>query len=107
MLALTTASGPTEIDWKNWQPRVGLTYALGSARKVLLKASYARFADQLGLSPIAVDNPGAIAGIYYYVNNPGGVPLTRSQIDFSKGIQTFYGFDPAHPTSATSPTCWH
>jgi Carboxypeptidase regulatory-like domain len=101
--ALTTANGPTEIEWKNWQPRVGLTYALGTAKKVLLKASYARFADQLGFSPIGADNPAALAGIYYYVNNPGGVPLTRSQIDFSKGIQNSYGFDPANPTSASSP----
>jgi hypothetical protein len=101
--ALTTADGPKEIEWKNWQPRVGLTYALGTARKVLLKASYARFADQLGFSPIASDNPAALAGIYYYVNNPGGVPLTRSQIDFSKGIQSSYGFDPANPTTAHSP----
>ncbi len=101
--ALTTADGNTEIKWKDWQPRVGLTYALGTARKFLLKASYARFADQLGLSPIASDNPAALAGIYYYVNNPGGVPLTRSQIDFAKGNQGFYGFDPANPTSAHSP----
>jgi hypothetical protein len=105
--ALTTADGPTEIEWKDWQPRIGLTYALGTARKVLLKASYARFADQLGFSPISRDNPAALAGIYYYVNNPGGVPLTRSQIDFSQGNQGFYGFDPAHPTSATSPNTIH
>jgi hypothetical protein len=101
--ALTTASGSTEIEWKNWQPRVGLTYALGTAKKVLLKASYARFADQLGFSPVGADNPASLAGIYYYVNNPGGVPLKRSQIDFSKGIQSSYGFDPANPTSASSP----
>ena len=44
-------------------PRVGVTYALGQDRKTLLRASYARFADQLDSNiPFAL----SIAGVPYY-----------------------------------------
>jgi len=40
--------GDIGFDWKTLAPRMGLTYALGAERKTLLRASYSRFADQLG-----------------------------------------------------------
>ncbi len=49
--------GPTEFKWKTWQPRAGVNYALGKDRKTLLRASYARYADQLGGSIVSWDNP--------------------------------------------------
>src|SRR5262249_45940143 len=36
------------FSWTSLTPRLGLTYALGAERKTLLRASYSRFADQLG-----------------------------------------------------------
>ena len=48
--------GP-RIGWgTSLGPRLGLTYALGSERKTLLRASYSRFADQLGLDLIKASN---------------------------------------------------
>ncbi len=60
------------ITWKTVEPRVGATYALGKDRKTLLRASYARFANQLG-SEIYYSNafPGT-ALLYYYWNDPNG-----------------------------------
>ncbi len=37
-----------QFEYTNWQPRVSATYALGEKKDTLLRASYARFADQLG-----------------------------------------------------------
>ena len=37
-----------QFQFTNWQPRVSATYALGEGKSTVLRASYARFADQLG-----------------------------------------------------------
>jgi hypothetical protein len=54
--------GPVEFKWQTWQPRIGANYALGKDRKTLLRASYARYADQLGGSIVSWDNPVGGAG---------------------------------------------
>jgi hypothetical protein len=46
--AINYKGGDIGFDWKSLAPRLGLTYALGAERKTLLRASYSRFADQLG-----------------------------------------------------------
>jgi hypothetical protein len=108
--ALGSSTGPQQFSWKDWQPRVGLTYAVGDAKKLLLKASYARFVDQMGYGNITVTNPSALAGIEFYTTTQPGVPITRNSLDFNTGVpcgavncQGFYGFNPANPTSPSSP----
>jgi hypothetical protein len=60
----------SEFTWEDWQPRIGLTYALGAEKKTVLRASYARFADQLGGSVLTWDNPlGAIQGTRFRWND--------------------------------------
>src|SRR5262249_52931961 len=49
--AVTYGGSPIGFTWKTWAPRVGLTYALGKDRATLLRASYSRFANQLGSGP--------------------------------------------------------
>jgi len=62
--------GPTNVNTKDWQPRIGITYALGPQHKTLLRASYSRFVDQLGASPTFFDNPaGFIADAKYNWND--------------------------------------
>ena len=46
--AVSFQGGDIGFEWKTLTPRLGLTYALGEERKTLLRASYSRFADQLG-----------------------------------------------------------
>jgi hypothetical protein len=62
------------FDWTEITPRLGLTYALGAERKTLLRASYSRFADQLGTGFATWLNP--LAGIsyaYFYGTQNAGV----------------------------------
>ncbi len=62
------------FTWTNITPRVGLTYALGAQRKTLLRASYSRFADQLGNGTAGFLNPIAGASYRYFLSNNNGGP---------------------------------
>jgi hypothetical protein len=109
--AIAGTDQPELFKWKNWSPRVGATYALGDARKVVLKASYARFADQLGIGTLFNVNATQLAGVrYYWTDKNGDKVITRDELDFTKpskcgpaGAQSCYGFDPANPASPKSP----
>jgi hypothetical protein len=111
--AIAAPDQPEFFKWKDWSPRVGATYALGDAKKVILKASYARFADQLGVGTLFNVNATQLAGArYYWTDKNGDKVITRDELDFTKpagcpgcppGVQSTYGFDPAHPALPTSP----
>src|SRR3954464_9745630 len=62
------------FEWKDFTPRLGLTYALGAERKTLLRASYSRFADQLGNGTAGFLNPIAGASYRYFLSNNNGGP---------------------------------
>jgi hypothetical protein len=75
--------------WKDFTPRLGLTYALGAERKTLLRASYSRFADQLGTATGSFLNTiGSPSYAYFFTTNPGTANFSPSQID---GPVQFYG----------------
>ncbi|MFP3941125.1 MAG: hypothetical protein ACLF0P_12515, partial [Thermoanaerobaculia bacterium] len=46
-----------DFEWESFSPRVGATYALGPDRRTLLRASYARFAEQLSSINFFRTNP--------------------------------------------------
>ena len=59
-------------EWTDITPRLGITYALGEERKTLLRASYSRFADQMGTATAAWLNPiGGQQYAYFYTNSNG------------------------------------
>ena len=102
--ALQGEDAPQDFEWEDISPRIGLTYALGAERKILLKASYARFADQMGSGSVTPTNPNGVAGLYYYWNDLNNDNITtRNEIDFGSGLQASYGFDPDNPTLVVSP----
>ncbi len=64
--AVTYGGGPIGFTWNDFTPRLGLTYALGKDRKTLVRASYSRYADQLGTAFAAALNPTAAQNYYYF-----------------------------------------
>ncbi|HEV3459603.1 MAG TPA: hypothetical protein VHG32_23885 [Thermoanaerobaculia bacterium] len=60
------------FSWKNFAPRLGLSYAIGDERQTMLRASYSRFADQLGAGTVAFANPAAVQSYYYFVTPQTG-----------------------------------
>ena len=75
------AGGDSGFTWESITPRLGLTYALGSQNRTLLRASYSRFADQLGTGFAGWLNP--LAGVGYAVflsSNAGGTSVEPGEI---------------------------
>ena len=89
------------FDWETVSPRVAFTYALGAERKTLIRASFARFAEQLSSGNISRINPVANASATFSFNDLNG----NNQFDAGEPhtLISFSGFDPADPTSVSSP----
>ncbi len=67
--------------WTDLVPRLGATWALGEKRNTLLRASYSRYADQLGSGHIGWTNPVLYMQYrYFYSDNNGGPILERGEI---------------------------
>jgi hypothetical protein len=64
--AISFKGGDIGFSWTTITPRLGLTYALGAERKTLLRASYSRFADQLGGGTANFLNPLSVQSYYYF-----------------------------------------
>ena len=94
------------FEWEDVTPRLGLTYALGAERKTLLRASYARFAEQLRqpytafLAPVA---PGNYSYAYFYYNDANGDGfVTRDEVGDFVGTNGYDPFGQTHPNRVDS-----
>ncbi len=67
--AFNNPGGPSGFSWSDFTPRIGLTYALGEKHQTLLRASYSRYADQLGTTLAGITNLG-IGQSYYFFSTP-------------------------------------
>jgi hypothetical protein len=86
------------VHWRSLAPRLAVAYAPAGARRLLLRASLARYAAQLGGSiPLRVD-PAAPASAAYYLVPGGAARLDPSDGD-KVGTLFWYpnGFDPTQP----------
>jgi hypothetical protein len=105
---LPGASAPERsgiVHWQDVSPRVGLTYAIGNARKTLARLSYARYANQLGaaspVSPLSAI-PG-IAYAYYPWNDANGNHLIDAgELNTSGTPIRTVNFNPANPSAPVS-----
>jgi hypothetical protein len=85
------------FTWEDFVPRLGLTYALGEERKTLLRASFARFAQQLGQGFATLNAPaaGASYAYYYFDDLNGDNFMTPNEIiNLEAGPVFTNGFDP-------------
>jgi hypothetical protein len=83
---------------------VGATYALGKDRGTLLRASYARFADRLGLEATTISSfpgsdPGTAMLYYYWTDADGNRRVEPEEIDFESGLVDAKNVDPDNPAS--------
>ncbi|HQR46675.1 MAG TPA: TonB-dependent receptor [Thermoanaerobaculia bacterium] len=100
-----TAQQVDPVTWNSWSPRVGVTYALGDQGKTLLKASYARFVQQLGGTTASFNSAASgLNYLYYYWNDKNGNQrVDKGEVDFGSGIYGAYGnFDPNNPNATVS-----
>jgi hypothetical protein len=65
--AITYSGSEKDIEWTSISPRIGLTYALGSEKKTLLRAAANRYVDQLGGSTVYAASPLSYGYLYYYM----------------------------------------
>jgi hypothetical protein len=90
------------MEWDSISPRIGLTYALGSEKRTLLRAAYNRYVGQLGSNSSGF--VGAVPTWYRYigfytVDADRNDRIDRNEIQFDLGIYGRpVGFDPLHPT---------
>ncbi len=99
--ALNYGGAAAEVHFKDWEPRVGLTYALGAQKSTLLRASYARFADSMGTTYIAYDNPVAYTYMLYPFTDANHNGLADpGELGPNAG---FEGLNPNNPNSLLSP----
>ena len=66
----TFGGGDAGIDWRSIHPRLGATWAPGSNRTSLIRASFSQFADQMGTTMINRLSP--FGDIYAYTNSGTG-----------------------------------
>jgi len=103
-----TAQQVDPLVWKDWSPRVGLTYAVGDQGKTLVKASYARFVNQLGGGTPTFNSAAAGANYmyYYWDDNNHNNRVDKGEVDFGAGLYGVYSpngtLDPNDPNATTS-----
>ena len=95
------------FEWKNWEPRFGLTYAFGDTRSTILKASYAQYAEALGTGTVSIPNNSAGAAYGYFAWNDANHDnlVQPGEVDTSAaGFQYSRNYNPANPGDAGTPT---
>ncbi len=103
--AINYPGSGVQFTWNDWQPRIGVNYALGQNRTTVLKASYAQFADALGTGTIATTNPiaGQSYAYYYYTDTNGNGLVDVNEVDTSAaGFAFGRNYNAANPGSASS-----
>ena len=70
--AFTKVGGDPGFEWESISPRIGLTYAVGEERNTLLRASYSRFADQMGTGFFSGLGVNPVIYQYFYWRDDNG-----------------------------------
>jgi hypothetical protein len=86
------------INWNDLSPRVALTYSLDEEYKTVLRASYARYHDQLPVGRSGQDNPlgGRAYLAYEWEDLNGDRTIQTNEVNFNN-LTDFGGVDPNDP----------
>ena len=86
------------IDFKNFSPRAGFSYALTESRKTVLRGSYANYAAQLSYGNVGVAGvpPGYLA--YGWSDLNGDKFVQPNEVDIKGGVLYTYQVDPNNRT---------
>ncbi len=91
------------FTWSTIQPRVGVTYALGEDRNALVRATFSRYAEQLGQNVAGRVNPlGYSYAYFYFADANGNLRLDAAERD-SLYFAYSVGINELDPSSLTSP----
>lgn len=104
--ALVYPGRARDFTWKDWQPRAGLTYAVGSRRNTVLKASYSRYAETLDAFLVSVPNNSAAPAYAYYAWSDANHNnlVEAGEVDTSlNGFQFPRNYNPHAPGNAGLP----
>lgn len=103
--AVSFAGDDRALEWNGIAPRLGASWTFGQDQKNLIKASYARYLDQLGSSDAGASNPFyLVQELYYYWEDLNGdFTVQREEIDFDSGLYSFDNIDPDNPAAGYSP----
>jgi hypothetical protein len=90
------------IEWNTISPRVGLGLALDEARKTVLRASYANYADQLSFGWVTDENPIQYGYLAYRWNDRNGDRFVQpGEVDLNDFLYN-YNIDPDNPGAVGS-----
>jgi hypothetical protein len=92
--------GGVPIGWNDVSPRAGATFRLND--RTILRASYARFANQLASGPILFDNAAGPSSIQYFFRDANGDHLAQAP-ELLGPTGTVGGVNPADPSAPYSP----
>jgi hypothetical protein len=97
------AGDPKTLKWSAISPRIGMTYALGSSKKTLVRAGYNRYVNQLGSTILGAS---LLAPYYSYFtflgfDRNGDKTIQRDEL---VRLQSFYYIDPTNPAATTPLT---
>ena len=91
-------------DWNKFSPRVGLSYALDESRRTIVRASYARYYEQLAFGNVTRENPTSAGYIAYGWNDSNGDRYVQpGEIDFSE-VRYSSAVNVANPGSVSADT---
>ncbi len=90
------------IEWNTISPRVGMSYALDQARKTVLRASYANYAEQLSFGNAAEENPIQYGYLAYEWKDTNGDRIVQpNEVNLNNFLYNF-NIDPDKPGAVES-----
>lgn len=90
------------VEWEDLLPRIGATYTFDTAKRLLVRGSYAQYVDQLGNGDIGFGSPTGPSYLGYYWYDNGDQFVQLGEVVGLGGGPLFSGnIDPMNPSAAT------